>query len=207
IEKADPKVYDLLLQMMDEGFISDSSGEKVFFDKAIIIMTSNLGSKEIEKEKTKIGFNWVANQELSRPQLYTIVLDVLKNYFKPEFLNRITEIVLFNFLDFDMCKKIMQKFLAEFKELSLKSGFDLRISSDIVEFLTQKGFSREWGARELKRTMEKYFEAPFTDAIIGAKIIPPCIVRARIAGDAIKFISKKKNEKTEDKEKGNFQKK
>ncbi len=206
IEKADSKVYDLLLQIMDEGFISDSSGEKVFFDKAIIIMTSNLGAREVEKEKTKIGFNWVENQHLNRTQLYTIILDVLKNHFKPEFLNRITDIVVFNFLDFDVCKKITEKFLNEFRELSIRSGFDIKISKELVEFITKKGFSPQWGARELKRTIEKYFEAPFTDSIIASRIIPPCTVKVYINGENIRFTSKRKIQKTQDKEKNNSQK-
>lgn len=202
IEKADPKVYDLLLQMMDEGFITDSSGEKVFFDKSIIIMTSNLGAREIEKEKTKIGFNWVQNQNLSREQLYTIVLDVLKSYFKPEFLNRIMEIVLFNSLNYETCYKIMMKFLNEFREISLKSGFDIKVSNEVIEFLTKKGYSPQWGARELKRTMEKYFEAPFTDAIIGGKIVHPCTVRVNIDGETLKFSVKRKVSKHTTGEKG-----
>lgn len=204
IEKADPKVYDLLLQMMDEGFITDSSGERVLFDKSIIIMTSNLGAREIEKEKTKIGFNWTQNQNLSRTQLFTVVLDVLKNHFKPEFLNRIMEIVLFNFLNYETCQKIMSKFLNEFREISLKSGFDIKVAKEAIEFLTSKGYSVEWGARELKRTMEKYFEAPFTDAIIASKIVPPCTVKVSVGGENIKFSSKKKLPKVSSKEKENY---
>ncbi len=204
IEKADLKVYDLLLQMMDEGFITDSAGEKVLFDKSVIIMTSNLGAREIEKEKTKIGFNWTQNQNLSRTQLYTIVLDVLKNHFKPEFLNRITEIVLFNFLSYEICQKIMSKFLSEFRDISLKSGFDIKVSKKALEFLTGKGYSVEWGARELKRTMEKYFEAPFTDAIIAGKILPPCVVRVSVEGENIKLSSKKKVPKISSKEKESY---
>ncbi|MCR5741772.1 MAG: ATP-dependent chaperone ClpB [Gammaproteobacteria bacterium] len=156
IEKAHPDVFNILLQVLDDGRLTDSKGRVVDFKNTIIIMTSNLGSEYLLNGNTK------ENRELVEREL--------KSHFKPEFLNRIDEIVMFNSLDIDAVKKIVVKFVKELETRLKRNSLTLSISDKAIEHIANQGFDKIYGARPLKRYIEKHIETPLAKEIIKGNI-------------------------------------
>jgi ATP-dependent Clp protease ATP-binding subunit ClpC len=163
IEKAHPDVFNLLLQVLDDGTLTDSLGRKVNFKNTIIIMTSNVGTRDIKAGGFGFGGETEADQYL---QLKNVVEDALKRLFNPEFLNRIDEAIVFRNLDKEDIKKII---LIEMKDLiknldANKMIIDLDLSA--ANFLAEKGFDQKFGARPLKRAIQKYVEDPLAEELL-----------------------------------------
>ncbi len=163
IEKAHPDVFNLLLQVMDEGRLTDSLGRKIDFKNTIIIMTSNVGSRQLKDFGSGIGFNTDTSKEASN----SVISKALNKSFSPEFLNRVDDIIMFNQLDKEAIFKIIDIELKEFHSRIEKLGFKLNLSDDAKNFIAEKGYDKNFGARPLKRSIQKYLEDDLAEIILG----------------------------------------
>jgi ATP-dependent Clp protease ATP-binding subunit ClpC len=164
IEKAHYKVHNLLLQLLDEGIITDSKGQTVSFHHALILMTSNLGIEKIDQVRTRMGFSAAhRRQSLHDIDLRAVTLEALRESFRPEFVNRIDELVMFNPLDEKVCQRIAGNMLREVADLLKKRGIVTTFSPGVRVLLAKQGFSEEFGARELRRLIKRRIEDPLTE--------------------------------------------
>ncbi len=170
IEKAHPDVFHILLQVLDEGQLTDSLGRRVDFRNTIVIMTSNIGSRQIKDFGQGVGFNTQARQELANEHTKSIIQKALKRAFAPEFLNRIDDVVLFNSLTKEDIYKIIEIELQGLYERVNGLGYDVKISSAAKDFVIEKGYDLQFGARPLKRAIQKYLEDPMAETIIRASV-------------------------------------
>lgn len=157
IEKANPKVLDLFLSVLDDGFFKDGMGRKIDFYNTIIIMTSNVGSKEIQK---------LYQQKESYSEIKSSSLEILSNYFRPEFLNRFDKLIMFKHLSLLEITKIVEKFLAEVNTKLSEKGIVIHWNDKTLEELAKIGYSPLWGARELRRVVQERIEDILANEII-----------------------------------------
>jgi len=178
VEKAHPDIFNMLLQVLDEGTLTDSLGRKIDFKNTVIIMTSNLGAREVKDFGNGVGFGTEALKAQESKNIRNTIEKSLKKAFSPEFLNRVDEIVIFNSLEKEDLKKIinieLQNLLKRIKDI----GYDVKISSKAINFLCNKGFDKKYGARPLKRAIQKYVEDLLAEEIVKTKLT---------VGDAIKI--------------------
>lgn len=165
IEKAHQKVYNLLLQLMDEGRLTDSTGRTVDFKNTIIIMTSNVGSRELKEFGRGVGFLAIKGAD-TQANAKEIVRKELKKKFAPEFINRLDDIVNFNQLKMDDLLKIVKLELTKLTQRVRENGINLTITPAAREYVAKEGYDIEYGARPLKRSIQKNIEDPLTDYII-----------------------------------------
>ncbi|MBI4245298.1 MAG: ATP-dependent Clp protease ATP-binding subunit, partial [Planctomycetes bacterium] len=184
IEKANENIHNLLLQVMDDGYVQDSKGRILDFTKAIIILTSNLGISEIDALQKRIGF---VKEDLNSQTITDITKESLKNKFRPEFINRINDIIVFKNLTITDCSKIVGKFLNEIIVYTSRIPIEFRYTSDIPDYLAQMGYSAEYGARELRRTVDEFVLNPLSDRIIERGLKPGDKVTAKIIRGKIRF--------------------
>jgi ATP-dependent Clp protease ATP-binding subunit ClpA len=177
IEKAHPDVSNILLQMLDEGHISSSNGKRVSVKNCIIIMTSNLGSKD--NDNNQIGFG---SQEKTGEDDRA-----MKDFFKPELRNRIDAIVKFGKLDALAIKKIVIKFVDELKESLLTKNIRLTLTEEVVDYLADKGYDRKMGARPLSRKIDELIRVPLSKRILFDRL-RDCTIIATLADDKINFV-------------------
>lgn len=166
VEKAHPDVFHILLQVLDEGQLTDSLGRRVDFKNTIIIMTSNIGSRELKEFGQGVGFATKAKEESADSYSKSVIQKALKKAFAPEFLNRIDDIVIFNSLNRSDIHKIIDIELKGLYERVYSLGYSIRISPAAKDFITEKGYDVQYGARPLKRAIQKYLEDPMAEAII-----------------------------------------
>ena len=170
VEKAHPDVFNMLLQVLDDGFLTDSVGRKVNFQNTIIIMTSNIGARQLKDFGTGVGFETAATKSQSDDVEKGIINRELKKTFSPEFLNRIDDIIIFNTL----CKKSLRQIVdLELSKLILrieKLGYQVKISSKAKEFIAEKGFDQKYGARPLNRAIQKYIEDLIAENVVSNTI-------------------------------------
>jgi len=166
IEKAHSEVFNILLQVLDDGQLTDSVGRKINFKNTVIIMTSNNGSRQLKDFGTGIGFNTKVKEDQKREQEKEVIEKELKKTFAPEFLNRIDEIITFNSLTKEDIYKIIDIELEKVIGRIRKMDFDLELSDEAKEYISEKGYDPEYGARPLKRAIQKYIEDPLTEEII-----------------------------------------
>jgi len=171
IEKAHPEVFNILLQILDNGRLTDGKGRTVNFRNTIIIMTSNLGGEYI-REMAGLGFTYEKDNEIKNQQanLKEKILEALRNYFRPEFLNRIDEIIIFNPLNRKDIQMIVNLQLEKIITRLSARGIKLEISSEAKNYLAQKGYDPNYGARPLKRLIEKEILDPLAEKIINNEI-------------------------------------
>lgn len=167
LEKANSDVFNMLLQVMDEGRLTDSLGRSVDFKNTIIIMTSNIGSRQLKDFGNGIGFNTGGN---STDYSHGIIQKALNNTFSPEFLNRVDDIVMFNDLDKDALYKIIDIELAGFFKRVSDMGYTLEVTPAARDFIVDKGFDKQYGARPLKRAVQKYLEDDLAEMILRAEV-------------------------------------
>lgn len=164
IEKAHPDVFNLLLQVMDEGRLTDSLGRRIDFKNTIIIMTSNVGSRQLKDFGTSgVGFNTATDD---KKQAQGVISKALNRAFSPEFLNRIDDIVMFDQLDKDAIFKIIDVELADFYGRVMKLGYELKLSDEAKGFIAEKGYDKNFGARPLKRAIQKYLEDDLAELLL-----------------------------------------
>ncbi|MCX8094859.1 MAG: ATP-dependent Clp protease ATP-binding subunit [Caldisericia bacterium] len=162
IEKAHPDVFNILLQILDTGRLTDSQGHVVDFRNTIIILTSNLGTSYDSAKK----FGFVKEDEIDYKEMKQRVLSELKNTFRPEFLNRIDEIVIFNYLSKDDVKKILDIMLKRIKDELKDRSITIQLTDDAKDFIIERGFDRNFGARNLWRTILKEVENPLSEKLL-----------------------------------------
>ncbi len=167
IEKAHPDVFNLLLQVMDEGRLTDSLGRKVDFKNTIIIMTSNIGTRQLKDFGSGVGFS---TKTIDKEYTHGVLQKALNKAFSPEFLNRIDDIVMFDGLDKEAIFKIIDIELAGFYKRVEALGYKLVISEEAKNFVANKGYDAQYGARPLKRAIQKYLEDELAEMIINATV-------------------------------------
>tara|TARA_Y100000588_G_scaffold388192_1_gene487829 strand:+ start:83 stop:2629 length:2547 start_codon:yes stop_codon:yes gene_type:complete len=170
IEKAHPDVFNMLLQVLDDGYITDSLGRKIDFRNTVIIMTSNIGARKLKDFGQGVGFGTAARKEQAEENAKGVIQQALKKAFAPEFLNRVDDVIVFNALD---RKEIHQIIDIELKKLYQRIetlGYHLTLSDKAKDFISDKGFDKEYGARPLKRAIQKYIEDALAEEIISSKI-------------------------------------
>jgi ATP-dependent Clp protease ATP-binding subunit ClpC len=170
IEKAHPDVFNMMLQVLDDGYLTDSLGRKVDFKNTIIIMTSNIGARQLKDFGQGVGFGTAAKSAQSDEHSKSVIENALKKAFAPEFLNRIDDVIVFNPLEkehIDVIIEIeLEKLYARIKEL----GYQLTLSTEAKAYIAEKGFDKQFGARPLKRAIQKYVEDTLAEEIITTKI-------------------------------------
>jgi ATP-dependent Clp protease ATP-binding subunit ClpC len=166
IEKAHPDVYNILLQILDEGHITDSLGRKIDFRNTIIILTSNIGTRDLKDFGDGVGFGTAAKKSSSETRTKTTIENALKKAFAPEFLNRIDDIIIFNSLEQDDIKKIIDLELSKLYGRLEKSGYKVELTEDAKDFIAEKGWDKDFGARPLKRAIQKYIEDLLAEMLV-----------------------------------------
>ncbi|MGB0165264.1 MAG: ATP-dependent Clp protease ATP-binding subunit [Luteibaculum sp.] len=180
IEKAHPDVFNLLLQALDDGQLTDSLGRKIDFRNTIIIMTSNIGARQLSDFGAGVGFSTQAKKEGADDNAKSVIQSALRKTFAPEFLNRVDDVVLFNSLSKEDIHKIIDIELKEVYARIKTLGYDIELTEDAKNFISDKGFDEKFGARPLKRAIQKYIEDVLAEEIIhsrvkeGDKIILDC---------------------------------
>ncbi|MGE0567724.1 MAG: ATP-dependent Clp protease ATP-binding subunit [Bacteroidia bacterium] len=166
IEKAHPDVFNMLLQVLDDGQLTDSLGRKVDFKNTIIIMTSNIGARQLKDFGQGVGFGTSAKTDSATDHSKGVIENALKKAFAPEFLNRVDDVIMFNSLSKDNIHKIIEIELASLLGRINKLGFSINISDEAKEFIVEKGYDENYGARPLKRAIQKYIEDPLAEEMI-----------------------------------------
>ncbi len=185
IEKAHPDVFNLMLQVLDEGFLTDSLGRRVDFRNTVIIMTSNIGSRQLKDFGTGVGFSTTAKIGAFDKESKSVVENALKKFFSPEFLNRIDDVIIFNSLEQAHINEILDIQIDQLLDRISSAGFEIKLSKAAKTFLSEKGYDKDFGARPLKRAIQKYLEDPMAEEILKSKIS---------SGDTVQVDLDKKNE-------------
>ena len=170
IEKAHPDVFNMLLQILDDGYITDSLGRKIDFRHTIIIMTSNIGSRQLKDFGSGVGFGTAAKKEQEDAHAKSVIENALKKSFAPEFLNRIDDVIIFNTLERKDIHKIIDIELEKLLSRILKLGYTLELSDEAKDYIVDKGFDKQYGARPLKRAIQKYIEDALAEEIVNANL-------------------------------------
>jgi ATP-dependent Clp protease ATP-binding subunit ClpC len=176
IEKAHPDVFHILLQVLDEGRLTDSLGRRIDFRNTIVIMTSNIGTKQLKDFGAGVGFNTSVRKESSNDFAKGVIQKALKNAFAPEFLNRIDDVILFNQLTQNDIHKIIDIELKGLYQRVEQLGYKLKISPKAKDYIAEKGYDVQYGARPLKRAIQKYLEDEMAEVILKAEIIEGDII-------------------------------
>lgn len=195
IEKANPDVFNILLQILEDGQLTDAAGKKVNFRNTVIIMTSNLGMQELSNQAAKIGFAerdepQTARKEMLEKEYDRIkegVLETLKQQFRPEFLNRIDKIIIFRPLGFEELKKITQLQISYLQERLLDQNVQLRVKPSVVKFISEKSFDPAQGARFIRKNIQDLLEDPLAEKIISGGAKNGTQISADIKKDKIVF--------------------
>ncbi len=170
IEKAHPDIFHILLQVLDEGQLTDSLGRRIDFRNTIVVMTSNIGSRQLKDFGQGVGFNTSARIGAVNEMTKSVIQKALKRAFAPEFLNRIDDVVLFNSLTKEDIYKIIDIELKGLYDRIITLGFKIKLSSDAKDYIIEKGYDLQFGARPLKRAIQKYLEDPMAEVIIKSDV-------------------------------------
>ena len=170
IEKAHPDVFNMMLQVLDDGFLTDSLGRKIDFRNTIIIMTSNIGSRQLKDFGQGVGFGTAAKSDQEDSHAKSVIENALKKTFAPEFLNRIDDVVVFNTLTRQHIHKIIDIELSKLYDRIDGLGYTLKLSENAKDYIADKGFDKKYGARPLKRAIQKYIEDSLAEEIINSKL-------------------------------------
>ena len=170
IEKAHPDVFNMLLQVLDDGYLTDSLGRKIDFRNTIIIMTSNIGARKLKDFGAGIGFGTASQKAQEDSNAVKVIENALKKSFAPEFLNRIDDVVVFNTLDKEDISKIIDIELAKLLDRIEGLGYHLKLTKSAKDYIADKGFDKQYGARPLKRAIQKYIEDALAEEIITSQV-------------------------------------
>ncbi len=169
IEKAHPDIFHILLQVLDDGQLTDSLGRRVDFKNTILIMTSNIGSRQLKDFGQGVGFATTARRDASADYARSIIENALKKTFAPEFINRIDDIIIFDPLERDSIHKIIEIELNNLFERTKQMDYTVEVTEQAKDFIVEKGWDSQYGARPLKRAIQKYIEDELAEAIITSK--------------------------------------
>ncbi|PKQ19585.1 MAG: NDP-hexose 4-ketoreductase [Actinobacteria bacterium HGW-Actinobacteria-6] len=186
IEKAHPDVFNVLLQILEEGRLTDAQGRKVDFKNAIVIMTSNIGARDIVKGKS-IGFTMQEDGAMSYDTLKERVTGELKRVFRPEFLNRVDEVIVFHDLNHEEIQSIVDLMVARLRDQLLGQGLGISITQEARELLARAGFDSTLGARPLRRAIQRLVEDPLSEQLLGGDWQPGDVIEVIVEGKALAF--------------------
>ena len=201
IEKAHPDVFNLLLQLLDDGQLTDSLGRKVDFKNTIVIMTSNIGSRQLKDFGQGVGFTTSARAASTDANARSVVENALKKAFAPEFLNRIDDVIMFNPLTKEDIHKIIDIELANLFKRVENLGFKIKLTDEAKDYIADRGFDPSFGARPLKRAIQKYLEDPMAEEIIKSKLSEGDVVEVSLNADKTEIVvntQKAKKKKTKE---------
>ncbi|WP_299157193.1 ATP-dependent Clp protease ATP-binding subunit [uncultured Tenacibaculum sp.] len=170
IEKAHPDVFNMLLQVLDDGHITDSLGRKIDFRNSIIIMTSNIGARKVKEFGAGVGFGTSSKKDQEDAHTKSIIEGALKKSFAPEFLNRIDDVIVFNSLERKDIHSIIDIELDKLLNRIADLGYNLTLSEKAKDYIADKGFDKQYGARPLKRAIQKYIEDSLAEEIVNSKL-------------------------------------
>ncbi|MCD7788943.1 MAG: AAA family ATPase, partial [Firmicutes bacterium] len=166
IEKAHPDVFNILLQILDDGILTDAQGRRVDFKNAIIIMTSNVGAEGITSPAKHLGFTAATDPAADYDSMRAYVTDSLKHTFKPEFLNRVDEIIVFDKLGEDSVRRIADMMLSRVKKRIEEQGISVDFGDDVTSLVVKEGFDEAYGARPIHRAVVRLVEDTFSEAML-----------------------------------------
>jgi ATP-dependent Clp protease ATP-binding subunit ClpC len=170
IEKADPSIFNLLLQVLDDGRMTDGLGRTVDFKNTVVIMTSNVGVKSLQEFGTGIGFATASSIEKQSELANDVLRKAVSKQFAPEFINRIDDIITFNSLKKDDIRKIIDIELADLMQRVKDNGYTVEVTEQAKDFLIEKGYDEKFGARPLKRIIQSHLEDLIAEAYIDNKV-------------------------------------
>ncbi len=196
IEKAHPDVFNLLLQALDDGKMTDSLGRNIDFKNTIIIMTSNIGARQLQDFGTGVGFGTKARSENDQENMKGVIQNALKKSFAPEFLNRIDDVVIFNSLNKDHILKIIDIELDKLFNRINSLGFKIELTKKAKIFVADKGYDEKYGARPLNRAIQKHIEDPLAEEIIQKKVKEGDLIKIDLDSKTNEIIVDIKEEKT-----------
>jgi len=182
IEKAHPDIYNLLLQVLDEGKLTDSNGRHIDFRNTVLILTSNIGTKELKEFGKGLGFANATKRDLATNSR-EIVEKAIQKTFTPEFINRIDEQILFNSLTKENLEKIIEIELKSLHTRIEQAGYSLKLTQGAKKFVAAAGYDPQYGARPLKRAIQRYVEDPIAEAIISKKVAAGGVIRLGLSKD------------------------
>ena len=188
IEKAHPDVFNILLQMLEDGRLTDGHGRTVDFKNTVVIMTSNLGTQEFQRQA--IGFSRQQKDEQQRVK--SVVESALKQTFRPEFLNRVDDIIIFQPLTEEHLKKVVDLLVLEVEKRLADSNIELELTDEAKAWLLKEGYEPAYGARPLRRAIQRYVENPLSSRILGGEVKGGDCVVVGVDGDGLSFSTKKK---------------
>ena len=198
VEKAHPDVMNLLLQILEEGMITDSFGRKIDFRNTIIILTSNVGAESI-KRQTTLGFNAMAESEADFESMKAKIDSVAKKHFRPEFLNRLDELVVFRMLEKDSLDRIVDLEVAKLVKRLAEKEIELVLESSARDLIVTEGYDPDYGARPMRRAVEQLLEDPLAEAILGGEVKEGDHVTAKVKKGEKKVTFKTKAKKPPEK--------
>ncbi len=184
IEKAHPEVFNILLQILEDGYLTDAKGRQINFRNTVIIMTSNLGTSELKRAE-EIGFHSNTSSESQHEAMKNMVMETIKRELKPEFVNRLDSIIVFHQLDKFSISKIVELNLGELARRMKKQGILLAIGSDIKKVISETGYSDEFGARPIRRVITDKLEDPISEAIISGKFVSGDKIKAYLVNQKV----------------------
>ncbi|WP_375561696.1 ATP-dependent Clp protease ATP-binding subunit [Bernardetia sp. OM2101] len=170
IEKAHPDVFNILLQVLDDGILTDGLGRRVDFRNTIIIMTSNIGVRQLKDFGAGVGFSTQAKQEIGDDLMKDTIQKALKKAFSPEFLNRLDDVIVFNSLEREHIHKIIDISLGKLFHRIKLLGYEVELTEAAKDFLSEKGFDKQYGARPLNRAIQKYLEDPVAEELLKGEV-------------------------------------
>jgi ATP-dependent Clp protease ATP-binding subunit ClpC len=202
IEKAHPDVFNILLQVLDDGILTDGLGRRVDFRNTIIIMTSNIGVRDLKDFGSGIGFASKAKQMSDEENMKSTIQNALKRAFSPEFLNRLDDVIVFNSLKREDIHKIIDITLGKLFSRITALGYQIELTDKAKDFLAEKGYDQQFGARPLNRAIQKYLEDPVAEEILKGEVEEGTVITADHDGkaDVLTLTSKKKKASKEKKE-------
>ena len=187
IEKAHPDIFNILLQVLDAGELTDGSGQKVDFRNAILIMTSNLGTREAAKS---LEFGFAGSKTISHDRMSGKMMEEVKNMFRPEFLNRLDEIVVFHMLEREHIDKILNIYIDDVNKRIAERGIKIALNPKARDFLIDQGFKPEVGARLMRRTVERLLEDPLAEEILKGRFAEGSTICVGFKGEQLTFREK-----------------
>ena len=190
IEKAHPDIFNMLLQIMEEGRLTDSFGRHIDFRNVILIMTSNIGANLI-KNSAGLGFG-KSGREAGQDKMREMIQGEVERHFRPEFINRLDETVVFNLLGREDMQNIVRNELVKVKQRLTQKGHELIVDADVIDWLIEKSFHEEFGARPLKRGIERYLEDPLSEEILRNQLELTYTISASLGNDEIDFEMKER---------------
>jgi len=194
IEKAHPDVFNILLQVLDDGQLTDGLGRKVDFKNTLIIMTSNIGVRQLKDFGQGVGFQTSAREGNKEDHAKGVIQTALKRTFSPEFLNRIDDVVIFNSLTQENILKIIDITLKDLYARIEELGYKLKLTKKAKVFLSEKGFDPAYGARPLHRAVQKYLEDPMAEFILSSSLKEGAVLEAELNEDEDKLLIRKAGE-------------